>query len=88
LPEDRRAHEESLVQGYFDRIRSLGVEMDWDQCWLDYRRYAFAGLIMAIFASMVVTRTDRGDSMFIAMADRAGLHALDMDSLSLISKES
>ena len=87
LPDDRRAHEESLVRGYFDRIRSLGVDMDWDRCWLDYRRYAFAGLIMAMFASMVVTRTDRGDAMFIAMADRAGVHALDMNSLSLITKE-
>ena len=87
LPDDRRAHEEKLVRGYFDKIRSLGVDMDWDRCWLDYRRYAFAGLIMAMFASMVVTRTDRGDAMFIAMADRAGVHALDMDSLSLIPKE-
>ena len=88
LPDQRRQHEEQLVRGYLDRIRSMGVDMDWDRCWLDYRRYAFAGLIMAMFASMVVTRTDRGDAMFIAMADRAGQHALDMDSLSLITKES
>jgi hypothetical protein len=87
LPDQRRQHEENLVRTYLDRLGSLGVELDWDRGWLDYRRYAFAGLIMAMFASMVVTRTDRGDSMFIAMADRAGLHALDMDSLSLIPKE-
>jgi len=34
-----------------------------------------------------VTRTERGDAMFVAMADRAGLHALDMDALALVPKE-
>lgn len=87
LPEVRRQEEERLVRRYWEKLGSLGVPMSWDECWLDYRRYTFAGLIMAMFASMVVTRTDRGDAMFIAMADRAGLHAIDMDSLSLITKE-
>lgn len=84
IPELRRAEEEDLVRLYRQRLAGLGVHLEWDDCWRDYRRYAFAGLIMSIFASMVVTRTDRGDDMFVAMADRAGLHALDLDALSLI----
>lgn len=88
LPDLRRQHETGLVQLYWQRLVSLGVEMDWKDCWSGYRRFAFAGLIMAIFASMVVTPTKRGDDMFVAMADRAGLHALDMDALALIPKES
>lgn len=87
LPDLRRTQEEALVREYWERIRALGVDLDWGSCWLDYRRYAFGGLVMAMFASMMVTRTPRGDEMFVAMADRAGLHALDMDALSLIPKE-
>jgi hypothetical protein len=87
LPEDRRASEEALVRAYVEEVRSFGVGLDWDACWTDYRRFAFSGLIMAIFASMLVGRTDRGDSMFVAMADRAGLHALDLDALSLIPSQ-
>jgi len=87
LPDVRRKHERDLVRLYADRLAGLGVALEWDQCWEDYRRYAFAGLIMAMFASMVVTRTERGDAMFVAMADRAGLHALDMDALALVPKE-
>jgi hypothetical protein len=87
LPEVRRKEEESLVHLYRDRLAGQGVALDWERCWTGYRRYAFAGLIMAMFASMVVTRTERGDAMFVAMADRAGLHALDLDSLALVPKE-
>jgi len=88
LPADRRKAERDLVGTYLDRLTSFGVELDVEECWSDYRRFAFAGLIMAMFASMVVGRTDRGDDMFVAMADRAGLHALDLDAESLIPTES
>ena len=52
--------------------------------WEDYRRYAFGGLIMAVVASTLVRRTDRGDEMFITMADRHARQALDLDSLELL----
>ena len=84
VPELRRSAEADLVREYWQRLRRGGVDLAWDRCWEDYRRYAFAGLIMAMFASMVVTRTERGDAMFVAMADRAGRHAIEMDSLALI----
>ena len=84
LPEVRRGVEGDLVRTYWERLGAAGVDLGWERCWEDYRRYAFAGLIMAMFASMVVTRTDRGDAMFVAMADRAGLHAIDMDALALV----
>ena len=84
-PEDRRAHERVLVEEYHRQLVALGVEgYDWDQAWEDYRRYAFAGLLMAVGASMLVERTDRGDDMFMAMADRHATHALDLDSLELL----
>jgi hypothetical protein len=82
--EERRAHERDLVEHYRRAMADLGVELDPDQLWEDYRRYTFSGLVMAIGASMIVERTDRGDQMFMAMANRHGRHALDLDSEALI----
>ena len=70
-PDDRRAHEHDLLRVYHAALVGGGVEgYSWDECWTDYRRFAFGGLLMAIGASMLVVRTDRGDDMFMAMATR------------------
>jgi hypothetical protein len=84
LVEDRRAHERDLLDGYRMRLGEQGIDLGEDECWTAYRRYAFSGLNMAIIASMIVGRTDRGDDMFMAMATRAAQHALDLDSESLL----
>jgi hypothetical protein len=34
---------------------------------------------------MLVERTDRGDQMFMAMADRHALHALDLDAVDVLT---
>jgi hypothetical protein len=85
LPDDRRAHERELLERYCARLSEQGVQLDLVDCLADYRRFAFSGMNMAILASMLVGRTDRGDEMFIAMADRAGLHALDHDTEGLLA---
>jgi aminoglycoside/choline kinase family phosphotransferase len=82
--DDRRAHEEDLVRDYHERMLAAGVTMSWDDLWAQYRRYTVAGLIMAIAASMLVQRTPRGDDMFLAMAERAGRHALDLEAVVLL----
>ena len=85
LSEDRRDHEEALVRDYLDRLRAAGVESyGWDACWEDYRRGTWSGLIMAVAASMLVERTDRGDEMFLTMARRHARHALDLDAAALL----
>lgn len=85
MPDVRRRHEADLVRLYHDRLRALGVDsLSWDECWTEYRRYAFAGLVMAIAASMLVMRNARGDEMFIAMAQRHGRQALDLESEKLL----
>jgi aminoglycoside/choline kinase family phosphotransferase len=79
--EDRRANEEALVQEYHEALLAGGVEgFSWDRCWSDYRAFAFAGFHMAVLASMIVERTDRGDAMFLAMAGGHGRQILDLDS--------
>ena len=84
LPEVRRVHEDALVDRYVAGLGAQGVVVDRDDVWTQYRRYAFGGLIMAIVAQALVVRTDRGDEMFITMADRHSRQALDLDSESLV----
>jgi hypothetical protein len=85
LPEDRRPVEEDLVRRYHDGLRAAGITgYDWDACWQDHRKGTFAGLVMAVAASMLVERTARGDQMFMAMATRHAQHALDLDAVELL----
>lgn len=77
--EDRRKHEEDLVRLYHEGMTGRGIDLPWDELWWQYRRHTTSGLVMAIGASQVVGQTDRGDEMFVAMAQGAGRHALDLD---------
>jgi len=43
----------------------------------DYRLGTVDGLMMAVVASQVVVRTERGDEMFAVMAERHAQHMLD-----------
>ncbi len=83
--DDRRRHEEDLVHRYHDGLLDAGVTgYPFEQLWTDYRRGTWAGLIMAVGASMLVERTERGDEMFLAMAHRHARHALDLDAPGLL----
>ena len=55
-----------------------------EQLRADTRRDTFAGLLMAIVASMVVQRTERGDLMFLTSSSRHAQHALDVDAPALL----
>jgi hypothetical protein len=39
---------------------------------------------MAVMASMGVERTERGDEMFMVMAQRSGTHAEELESAAVI----
>jgi aminoglycoside phosphotransferase (APT) family kinase protein len=85
-PDHRRSCERDLVQRYHTALAAAGVEgYDWDECWHDHRRSTWAGLIMAIAASMLVEQTERGDEMFMTMAHRHATHALDLDAPALLT---
>ena len=64
---------------------STTSSVDGDWLWEQYRRDAFAGVIMAVVASQIVGGSERSEGMFAAMATRHLQHALDLDSLALIS---
>lgn len=82
--DDRRAHERALVDGYVEGMSAAGVSLSPDEAWDRYRFWAFSGFHMAIVASMIVERTERGDDMFMAMASRHGRQILDLDAESLL----
>ena len=84
LPEVRRAHETELFDHYFRGLVGAGVDADRDGCWTAYRRGTWNGLVMAVGASMLVERTERGDQMFMAMASRHAQHAIDLDAAQLL----
>jgi Phosphotransferase enzyme family len=83
--EDRRAHEPELLAIYHDALCRRGVrDYSLEQLRADTRRDTFAGLLMAIVASMVVQRTERGDLMFLTSSSRHAQHALDVDAPALL----
>ena len=84
LPDVRRQHEAALVDRYVAGLHAQGVDVDRAEIWDGYRRYAFGGLIMAVVASALVRRTDRGDDMFVTMAERHALQMADLDTEALI----
>lgn len=84
LPELRRAHEDELFEHYHRGLLAAGVAVDREDCWTAYRRGTWAGLVMAVGASMLVERTERGDDMFMAMASRHALQALDLDAAEML----
>lgn len=84
LPDARRAVERSLVELYASSLAEYGVEIDESWLWEQYRRDAFAGVIMAVVASQVVGRSERSTAMFTAMATRHLQHAIDLDSLAAL----
>jgi hypothetical protein len=83
--EDRRAHELDLLARYLESLRERGVrDYSAERLRHDTRRDTFAGVLMAIVASMVVQRTERGDLMFMTSASRHAQHALDIDAPALL----
>ena len=77
--------EEPLVAHYVERLGEYGVKLSVDEAWWLYRRYAFAGFVMAVVASMIVKQTDRGDEMFMAMANRHARQVVDLGSFDVLA---
>ena len=51
-------------------MRSSGIDIADDDVWEGYVLGSATGYFMAVLASQVVERTDRGDEMFAVMAER------------------
>ena len=83
-PDERTALDTSGFARWIAAIQSHGVDTDEAALWDDYRIGALSGYFMAVFASMSVERTERGDEMFAVMAERPARQALALSSIGLI----
>lgn len=84
LIEDRRAHEDELFESYLASLAEHGVTYGIDALRIDYARGAWLGPLITVLGAFTATRTDRGDDMFIAMADRACAQIADHNSLNYL----
>ncbi len=83
-PVTRRTHEGVLLDSYRAALAAKGMpDRDLADLWNSYRSASFAGFLMGATAAMVVTQTDRGDAMFLAMCDRSAHMVLDHADLAL-----
>lgn len=83
-PFERAAADRPAFDHWIAALRQRGVDPDPDALWTDYRVGALSGYFMAVFASMSVERTERGDEMFAVMAERPARQALALGSLGLL----
>lgn len=80
--ETRRQHEHALLRTYHDGLLANGVrDYGFDRLQRDYAHYSFAAIAVAIAATLIVKRTERGDRMLMQMATGAALQALDNHAL-------
>jgi fructosamine-3-kinase len=83
-PFERAAADRPAFDHWIRALKQGGVDPEPGALWDDYRAGALSGYFMAVFASMNVERTDRGDEMFAVMAERPARQALALGSLDLL----
>lgn len=82
--DDRRDHEQPLIEHYRSVLVERGVDYPLDDLAVDYARGAWLGPLVTVVGAFVATRTDRGDEMFVAMADRSAAQLVDWGSPELL----
>lgn len=83
--EVRRGIESDMLEIYRRSMAKLGVELSEEKVREDYRLGTFQGPFVTMLGALAVGQTDRGDDMFMAMAERSAEQIRDLDALSLIS---
>lgn len=85
-PDIRRAHEADLVRRYHDALGGYGVTgaYPFEECWDDYRRFSWNGLVMSVIAAMMVRRDARTDAMFATLANRHATQTRDLTAIDYL----
>ena len=84
-PDARRRHEAEALERYRIAMAGLGVELSTDDVLAMYRHGTFQGPFITMLGSIAVGQTDRGDDMFMVMAERSAAQIVDLDALDVIS---
>ncbi len=85
LPDQRPSAEPGLIERYESGLRRFDVAVEPEMIRHDYALGTASGYLMAVVASMIVGRTDRGDEMFCVMAERHAAQMADWNVLDLVS---
>jgi hypothetical protein len=84
--ETRRNNERSLLTSYHEELCANGVEgYSLEHATDDYRHYSFAVLAVAIAATVIVKRTERGDRLFAHMITGGAHQAIDNHALDILA---
>jgi hypothetical protein len=85
-PAVRREAEADVRAAYLARLTELGVtRYSLDDVVADERHGSFQGPFITMLGAIAVGQTDRGDDMFVAMAERSAAQILDLDALDLLA---
>lgn len=84
-PEQRRAHEDRMLEAYREAMAEQGVRLSAEQVRADYVYGTFQGPSITILGALSVGQTDRGDTMFMAMAERCCAQIRDTEALRLLA---
>ncbi len=81
----RKAVERDLLKEYLAQLHSRGVkDYDFEHLMADYRHYSFAVLVVAIAATVIVKKTERGDRLFMKMVTDGAYQAIDNDAVDAL----
>ncbi|NYG57315.1 hypothetical protein BJ980_000238 [Nocardioides daedukensis] len=84
-PADRRTHERGIVEAWHAALVRLGVDgYTLAEAWDDYRFAMVQGPLVTVFGCAYGTRTERGDQMFAAMAERSCAAIRELGTLELV----
>lgn len=78
--DDRRALERELIEGYAAKLHGLGIDIDGDECWAQYREQSMHGLLITILGASFSEPAERSDAMFMAMIQRHLQQCVDLDA--------
>lgn len=84
-PDARRRHEAEALDRYRGAMAGLGVDLTAAEIMSMYRHGTFQGPFITMLGSIAVGQTERGDDMFMAMAERSAAQIIDLDALDVIS---
>ncbi len=76
----RRKTEKSLVEHYRKQLNALGVSLSAENCWEQYREFALHGIMITVLGAMFTDADERGDKMFLTMAQRHLQQCVDLRS--------
>lgn len=86
--EDRRAQEDDLVRAYHEALLGYGVQdHPLEQCVDDYRFAMVSVPLFLVLGAAYSTPTERGDDMFVALAERFCAAIRDHASIDLVRAE-